>query len=150
MCKKVTMEQFGKLQRYRVDFLKVLVTTWKTQNLRVTTWNFHNNNNNNNNNNKEEEEEDGPSRGLILNVDKTEFFWPREDPRSREHVFPPNISRPHAGVKLLGGPVSIDRTFCHEFSMKRVSKTIGLMTAVSKTLWPTMWTSPSLQLCRGW
>ena len=40
MCKKVTMEQFGKLQRYRVDFLKVLVTTWKTQNLRVTTWNF--------------------------------------------------------------------------------------------------------------
>nr|QIA97909.1 hypothetical protein AP_R.00g000090-v1.0.a3 [Amaranthus palmeri] len=37
MCKKVMMEHLRKTQGYRVDFLKVLVTTWKTQNLRVTT-----------------------------------------------------------------------------------------------------------------
>ena len=36
----VTVEQFSKPQGYRVDFLKVLVTTWKTQNFTVTTWNF--------------------------------------------------------------------------------------------------------------
>ena len=69
--------------------------------------------------------EEGPSRGLFLNIDKTELFWPTEDPRSREDgVFPPNISRPCAGVKLLGGPVSIDQSFCHGFSLKRISKTI--------------------------
>nr|GFB16712.1 hypothetical protein [Tanacetum cinerariifolium] len=27
--------------------------------------------------------EDGPCCGLFLNVDKTELFWPKEDPRSR-------------------------------------------------------------------
>ena len=43
-------------------------------------------------------EEDGPSRGLFFNVDKTDLFWPREDPRSRElGVFPRNISRPQGG-----------------------------------------------------
>ncbi|GKC33398.1 hypothetical protein Tco_1040692, partial [Tanacetum coccineum] len=48
---------------------------------------------------------DGPRCGLHLNVDKTEIFWHKEDPRSRlEGVFPPNISRPLHGVKLLGGP----------------------------------------------
>nr|GEV87770.1 putative reverse transcriptase domain-containing protein [Tanacetum cinerariifolium] len=37
--------------------------------------------------------EDGPRCGLHLNVDKTEIFWPKEDPRSRVViVFPPNIS----------------------------------------------------------
>ncbi|GKF33322.1 putative reverse transcriptase domain-containing protein [Tanacetum coccineum] len=50
--------------------------------------------------------EDGPRCGLHLNVDKTEVFWPKEDPRSRlEGVFPPNIARPLHGAKLLGGPV---------------------------------------------
>jgi hypothetical protein len=46
---------------------------------------------------------DGPHYGLHLNVDKTEVFWLREDPRSRlAGVFPPNIARPLHGVKLLG------------------------------------------------
>ena len=56
--------------------------------------------------------EEGPSRSLFLNLDKTELFWPREDTMSREDgVFPPHISRPCAGVKLLGGPVSTDQSF---------------------------------------
>ena len=57
--------------------------------------------------------EEGPSRGLFLNLDKTELFWPTEDPRSREDgFFPPNISYPCARVKLLGGPMSIVQSFC--------------------------------------
>nr|GEW52973.1 putative reverse transcriptase domain-containing protein [Tanacetum cinerariifolium] len=57
--------------------------------------------------------EDGSCCGLFLNVDKTELFWPKEDPRSRlEGCFPPNISRPLHVVKLLGGPVSVDVDFC--------------------------------------
>ncbi|GJW81351.1 hypothetical protein Tco_0145326 [Tanacetum coccineum] len=70
--------------------------------------------------------EDGPRCGLHLNVDKTELFWPKEDPRSKlEGIFPPNISRPLHGVKLLGGPVSLDVDFGSALVMKRVSKTIG-------------------------
>ncbi|GJX42243.1 hypothetical protein Tco_0257233, partial [Tanacetum coccineum] len=77
--------------------------------------------------------EDGPRCGLHLNVDKTELFWPKEDPRSRlEGVFPPNISRPLHGVKLLGGPVSVDADFSSALVLKRVSKTIGLLNAVAK------------------
>ncbi|GJQ95719.1 hypothetical protein Tco_0006858 [Tanacetum coccineum] len=77
--------------------------------------------------------EDGPRCGLHLNVDKTELFWPKEDPRSRlEDVFPPNISRPLHGVKLLGGPVSMDADFSRALVMKRVSKTIGLLDTVAK------------------
>ncbi|GKF00819.1 hypothetical protein Tco_0027742, partial [Tanacetum coccineum] len=76
--------------------------------------------------------EDGPRCGLHLNVDKTEIFWPKEDPRSRvEGVFPHNISRPLHGVKLLGGAVSVDFGFCSELAMKRVSKTIVLMDTVA-------------------
>ncbi|GJV55808.1 putative reverse transcriptase domain-containing protein [Tanacetum coccineum] len=72
--------------------------------------------------------EDGPRYGLHLNVDKTELFWPKEDPRSRlEGIFPPNISRPLHGVKLLGGPVSVDADFGSALVMKRVAKTIGLL-----------------------
>ena len=68
--------------------------------------------------------EDGPSRDLFLNVDKTELFWPKEDPRSTEPgVSPSNISRPCAGVKSLGEPVSTDQSFCRSFSLKRLSKT---------------------------
>nr|GEW92678.1 hypothetical protein [Tanacetum cinerariifolium] len=74
--------------------------------------------------------EDGPRFGLHLNVNKTEIFWPKEDPRSRlEGVFPPNISRPLHGVKLLGGPVSVDADFSSALVMKRVSKPIGLLDA---------------------
>ena len=40
MRKKVKVEQLRKPQSYRVDFLKVLVTLWKIQNLKITTWNF--------------------------------------------------------------------------------------------------------------
>ncbi|GKB69849.1 putative reverse transcriptase domain-containing protein, partial [Tanacetum coccineum] len=77
--------------------------------------------------------EDGPRCGLHLNVDKTELFWPKEDPRSRlEGVFPPNISRALHGVKLLGGPVSVDADFSSTLVMKRVSKTIGLLDEVAK------------------
>ncbi|GJX53662.1 ALP1-like protein [Tanacetum coccineum] len=71
--------------------------------------------------------------GLHLNVDKTEAFWPKEDPRSGfEGVFPPNITRPFHGVKLPSGPVSVDFDFSSECVMKRVSKTIGLMDAIAK------------------
>ncbi|GKB04677.1 putative reverse transcriptase domain-containing protein [Tanacetum coccineum] len=77
--------------------------------------------------------EDGPRCGLHLNIDKTELFWPKEDPRSRlEGVFPPNISRPLHGVKLLGGPVSVDADFSSALVMKRVSKTIGILDTVAK------------------
>ena len=76
---------------------------------------------------------EGPSRGLFLNVDKTELFWPVEDPRGRvDGVFPSSISRPLAGVKLLGGSVSADLGFCRDLASKRVSKTISLMEAIHK------------------
>ncbi|GJX35278.1 hypothetical protein Tco_0246835 [Tanacetum coccineum] len=77
--------------------------------------------------------EDGPRCGLHLNVDKTEVFWPKEDPRSRlEGVFPPNIARPLHGAKLLGRPASVDFNFSSELVMKRVAKTIMLMDTISK------------------
>nr|GEZ02886.1 hypothetical protein [Tanacetum cinerariifolium] len=76
---------------------------------------------------------DGSRCGLHLNIDKTKLFWPKEDPRSRlEGVFPPNISRPLYGVKLLGGPVSVDADFSSALFMKRVSKTIGLLDTIAK------------------
>ncbi|GJR80490.1 hypothetical protein Tco_0151275, partial [Tanacetum coccineum] len=76
---------------------------------------------------------DGPGCGLHLNVDKTKVFWPKEDPRSRlAGIFPPNIARPLHGVKLLGGPASVDFDFCNELVMKRVAKTIELMDAIAK------------------
>ncbi|GJR00232.1 hypothetical protein Tco_0523216 [Tanacetum coccineum] len=77
--------------------------------------------------------EDGPGCGLHLNVDKTEVFWPKEDPRRRlAGIFPPNIDRPLHGVKLLGGPASVDFDFYNELVMKLVAKTIVLMDAIAK------------------
>lgn len=77
--------------------------------------------------------EDGPALGLHLNVDKTELFWPSEDPRCRVGgLFPRNISRPTKGVKLLGGAVSLDGDFCSDLALKRVTKTIELMEAIKK------------------
>ncbi|GKA50029.1 putative reverse transcriptase domain-containing protein [Tanacetum coccineum] len=77
--------------------------------------------------------EDGSGCGLHLNVDKTEVFWLKEDPRSRlVGIFPPNIARPLHGVKLLCGPASVDFEFCNELVMKRVAKTIGLMDGIAK------------------
>ncbi|GJT18909.1 reverse transcriptase domain-containing protein [Tanacetum coccineum] len=76
---------------------------------------------------------DGPSSGLHLNIDKTEVFWPKEDPRSKlAGIFPPNIARPLHGVKLLGGPASVDFDFSSELVMKRVTKTIVLMDTVAR------------------
>ncbi|GJW44289.1 hypothetical protein Tco_0073088 [Tanacetum coccineum] len=70
---------------------------------------------------------------LHLNVDKMEVFWPKEDPRSRlAGVFPPNISRPSHGVKLMGGPASVDFDFSSELVMKRVANSIKLMDDVAK------------------
>ncbi|GKB86694.1 RNA-directed DNA polymerase, eukaryota [Tanacetum coccineum] len=67
--------------------------------------------------------EDGPRCGLHLNVDKTEVYWPKEDPRSRlAGVFPPNIIRPLRDVKLLGGRVSVDSEFSSE--LVSISKSI--------------------------
>ncbi|GKA30369.1 putative reverse transcriptase domain-containing protein, partial [Tanacetum coccineum] len=77
--------------------------------------------------------EDGLRCGLHLNVDKTELFWPKEDLRSRlEGVFPPNISLPLYGVKLLGGLISVDVDFSSALVTKRVSKTIGLLDTIAK------------------
>ncbi|GJV93972.1 putative reverse transcriptase domain-containing protein, partial [Tanacetum coccineum] len=77
--------------------------------------------------------EDGPGCGLHLNIDKTKVLWPKEDPRCRlAGIFPPNIARPLHGVKLLGGPASVDFNFCNELVMKRVAKTIELMDAIAK------------------
>jgi hypothetical protein len=76
---------------------------------------------------------EGPARGLFLNVDKTELFWPAEDPRSRvDDMLPINIARPLNGVKLLGGSVSLDEGFCRDLASKRVSKTIHLIEAINK------------------
>nr|GFB29021.1 hypothetical protein [Tanacetum cinerariifolium] len=56
-----------------------------------------------------------------------------EDPRSRRAcIFSPNIARPLHGVKLLGGPASVDFEFCNELVIKRVTKTIRLMDAIAK------------------
>ncbi|XP_074347445.1 uncharacterized protein LOC141686301 [Apium graveolens] len=76
---------------------------------------------------------DGPVRGLFLNIDKTELFWPVENPRGRvDGIFPTNISRPLKGVKLLGSSASVDAGFCHDLASQRVSKTISLMEAIHK------------------
>ncbi|GKD38742.1 hypothetical protein Tco_1258949 [Tanacetum coccineum] len=47
-------------------------------------------------------------------------------------VFPPNIARPSHGVKLLGGPASVDFDFSSELMMKRVAKSIEVMDDVAK------------------
>ena len=76
--------------------------------------------------------EEGPCFGSHLNVEKTEVFWPSEDPRSRlVGVFPPNIAQPSHGFKLLGGPASSDPSFV-DLVMQRVTKTIALMDRVAK------------------
>nr|GEV28789.1 hypothetical protein [Tanacetum cinerariifolium] len=77
--------------------------------------------------------EDGPSCVCISTSIKLRFFWPKEDPRSRlAGVFPSNIVGPLHGVKLLGGPASVDFNFSNELVMKRVAKTIVLMEKIAK------------------
>lgn len=78
-------------------------------------------------------QQDGPTRGLFLNVTKTEIFWPTTDLRSfEEGVFPSNISRPEFGVKLLGGLVSLNQQFCSNMVVGRVEKTLNLMLKVQQ------------------
>ncbi|GKE19332.1 hypothetical protein Tco_1426909 [Tanacetum coccineum] len=60
---------------------------------------------------------DGPTRCLILNVDKTKLFWTMEDPRG----------------------------FCLDLALKRVSKTISLMEAVHKLHDPQFEFDPALR-----
>nr|GEV45610.1 reverse transcriptase domain-containing protein [Tanacetum cinerariifolium] len=73
---------------------------------------------------------------LMLLVDFNNAFNlvdQEKDSRSKlAGIFPPNISRPLHGVKLLGGPVSVDIDFISELVMKKVAKTIKLMDAVAK------------------
>ncbi|GKD74403.1 putative reverse transcriptase domain-containing protein [Tanacetum coccineum] len=77
--------------------------------------------------------EDEPRHGLHLNVDKTEGFWPDEDPRHRfAVVFQPNIARPFHDVKLLGGPASADIDFSSELVMKSVAKSIELIDVITE------------------
>nr|GEV55693.1 acyl transferase/acyl hydrolase/lysophospholipase [Tanacetum cinerariifolium] len=47
-------------------------------------------------------------------------------------LFPPTIARPLHGVKLLGGPVSVDFGFSSELVFKRVAKSIELIDVVAK------------------
>ncbi|XP_026444126.1 uncharacterized protein LOC113344342 [Papaver somniferum] len=90
-------------------------------------------------------EAEGPSRGLHLNIKKTEIFWPSFDPCSiLEGVFPKYIGRPSKGVKLLGGQVSLDLDFMSDMVLGRVNKTIQLMDAIKKLKDPQ---SEMLLLC---
>lgn len=78
-------------------------------------------------------QEEGGRRGLHLNICKTEVFWPSPDPRSYDvGVFPLNIGRANKGVKVLGGPVSLDADYCSDLILSKVNKTIHLMDYVRK------------------
>ncbi|GJY25966.1 hypothetical protein Tco_0400692, partial [Tanacetum coccineum] len=79
---------------------------------------------------------DDVSLSMLLLDFKNAFnlvFWPKEDPRSKlAGIFPSNIARPLHGVKLLGGPTSVDFDFSSELVMKRVTKTIVVMDTVTR------------------
>lgn len=64
---------------------------------------------------------------------KTELFWPSTDIRSLQvGIFPADIGRSTIGVKLLGGPVSLNAEFCSQLVLDIVQKTIQLMAAVRR------------------
>ncbi|XP_026383846.1 uncharacterized protein LOC113279369 [Papaver somniferum] len=76
---------------------------------------------------------EGAAIGLDLNIQKTELFWPSFYVRSTQvGVFPADIVRPSVGVKLLGGPVSLDASFCSQLVLDRVHKYMQLMDAVHR------------------
>lgn len=78
-------------------------------------------------------QEEGPPRGLHLNILKTEIYWPTGDSRRYSAgVFPANIGQPTDGVKLLGGPVSLDLQYCSNMVESRVDKTTQLMNSIRK------------------
>jgi hypothetical protein len=77
--------------------------------------------------------ETGPGLGLLLNIRKTEVFWPSCDgSKLRKGLFPSDIGRPLSGVKLLGGAVSRDRGFIEDVAMKRVVRVVELMHLLPK------------------
>ncbi|XP_026438460.1 uncharacterized protein LOC113336957 [Papaver somniferum] len=75
--------------------------------------------------------EEGPARGLQLNIQKTEIFWPHPDPRCND-VFPSAIGMPETSVSLIGGPVSLNDEFCSNIIQYHVDKTLHLMDCVKK------------------
>ncbi|XP_026412030.1 uncharacterized protein LOC113307792 [Papaver somniferum] len=75
--------------------------------------------------------EDGATRGLCLNIRKTEVFWPSPDIRCNQ-LFPPDIGRPVEDVRLLGGPVSLSTEYCSSTILDRVDKTSHLMDCIKK------------------
>ncbi|XP_026391994.1 uncharacterized protein LOC113287446 [Papaver somniferum] len=71
---------------------------------------------------------EGSSRGVHLNVRKTELFCPCVDPRSQDdRVFQANI-----GVKMLGGTVSCNLQFCSDLVKHKIDKTLQLMESVKQ------------------
>ncbi|KAI3822031.1 hypothetical protein L1987_09612 [Smallanthus sonchifolius] len=71
---------------------------------------------------------EGPSLGLLVNIKKTEVFWPTCDGvKTRESLFPREIGRPVHGVKLLGGAVSRDGEFISGLALKRAKRAVDLM-----------------------
>ncbi|KAJ0542228.1 putative reverse transcriptase domain, exostosin [Helianthus annuus] len=71
---------------------------------------------------------EGPSLGLLLNIKKTEVFWPTCDGvKTQEGLFPREIGRPVHGVKLLGGAVSRDEEFISGLALKRAKCAVELM-----------------------
>ena len=71
---------------------------------------------------------EGPRLGLVLNIKKTEVFWPScNGMKVKDGLFPRDIKRPTLGVKLLGGAVSRDAGFISSLAMKRASRAVELM-----------------------
>ncbi|XP_076901857.1 uncharacterized protein LOC143556417 [Bidens hawaiensis] len=71
---------------------------------------------------------EGPSLGLLLNIKKTEVFWPTCDgAKTQEGLFPREIGRPVHGVKLLGGAVSRNEEFISGLALKRAKRAVELM-----------------------
>ncbi|XP_026428410.1 uncharacterized protein LOC113324308 [Papaver somniferum] len=78
-------------------------------------------------------QDEGPAKGLHLNINKTEIYCPSVDPRRESiGVFPAAISKPTRGVKVLGGPMSLDQQFCSNMVLDRVAKTTQLMHKIRK------------------
>ncbi|KAK9048234.1 hypothetical protein SSX86_016863 [Deinandra increscens subsp. villosa] len=71
---------------------------------------------------------EGPALGLVLNIKKTELFWPScNGVKIQDGLFPGDIGRPELGVKLLGGAVSCDAGFISGLAVKRASSAVDLM-----------------------
>jgi len=72
-------------------------------------------------------ESEGPAHGLVLNVRKTEIWWPT---RTSPDPIPAEVDRvENAGVKLLGAPIG-----SREFTTEFVKKKLKALDEVSKAL----------------